>query len=70
MFKHTRSSAPNIFAKFGWQIQTFCHKKMKKIGCQTRVRQTIVGCIWMRATTLGFAVPVSDHIKMYKFNCP
>ena len=27
---HTRSSAPKIFAKFGWQIQTFFHTKWKK----------------------------------------
>ena len=28
MFVHTRSSAPKRFAKFGWQTQTFCHKKV------------------------------------------
>ena len=30
MFIHTRSSAPNMFAKFGWKTRTFCHKKMQK----------------------------------------
>ena len=30
MFKHTRSSAPKRLSKFGWQIPTFCHKKMEK----------------------------------------
>ena len=38
MFTHIRSTAPNMFAKFGWKIRTFCHKKG---DCQTRVRQTI-----------------------------
>ena len=31
MFIHTRSSAPNMFAKFGWKTQTFCHKKVAKV---------------------------------------
>ena len=30
MFIHTRSSAHNMFAKFGWKTRTFCHKKMEK----------------------------------------
>ena len=30
MFVHTRSGAPKIFAKFGWKIYTFGHKKMEK----------------------------------------
>ena len=30
MFIHTSSSAPKRFAKFGWQTQTFCHKKVQK----------------------------------------
>ena len=37
MFVHARSGAPKIFAKFGWKIWTFCHKKMEKAW----VRQTI-----------------------------
>ena len=31
MFIHTRSSAPNMFAKFGWKTRTFCHKKVAKV---------------------------------------
>ena len=37
MFVHTRlvldtrSSAPNICAKFGWKNRTFCHKKVAKV---------------------------------------
>ena len=31
MFVHTVSSAPNRFAKFGWQTRTFCHKKVAKV---------------------------------------
>ena len=31
MFVHTRSSAPERFAKFGWQTRTFCHKKVAKV---------------------------------------
>ena len=27
---HTRSSAPKMFGKFGWQTRTFCHKRWKK----------------------------------------
>ena len=42
MSTHIRSSAPNMFAKFGWKTRTFCHKKSGKSDCQTRVRQTIV----------------------------
>ena len=30
MFIHTCSSAPKIFAKFGWKTGTFCYKKMEK----------------------------------------
>ena len=45
MFIHTRSSAPNMFAKFGWKTRTFCHKKSGKSDCQTRVRQTIVPAV-------------------------
>ena len=30
MFVHTHSSAPNMFAKFGWKTQKFCHKKIEK----------------------------------------
>ena len=30
MFIHTRSSTFRMFAKFGWQTRTFCHKKWKK----------------------------------------
>ena len=41
LFIYTRSSAPNMFAKFGWKTRTFCHKKSGKSDCQTRVRQTI-----------------------------
>ena len=31
MFTHIRSSAPNMFAKFGWKTRTFCHKKVAKV---------------------------------------
>ena len=31
VFIHTRSSAPNMFAKFGWKTRTFCHKKVAKV---------------------------------------
>ena len=31
MFIHTRSSAPNMFAKFEWKTRTFCHKKAAKV---------------------------------------
>ena len=31
MFIHTRSSASNMFAKFGWKTRTFCHKKVAKV---------------------------------------
>ena len=31
MFVHTRSSAPKGLAKFGWQTQTLCHKKVGKV---------------------------------------
>ena len=31
MFIHTRSSAPNMFAKFGWNTRTLCHKKVAKV---------------------------------------
>ena len=31
MFIHTRSSVPNMFAKFGWKARTFCHKKVAKV---------------------------------------
>ena len=31
MFIHTRSSAPNMYAKFGWKTLTFCHKKVAKV---------------------------------------
>ena len=31
MFIHSRSSAPYMFAKFGWKTQTFCHKKVAKV---------------------------------------
>ena len=41
MFIHTLSSALTMFAKFGWQTLTSCHKKNGKSGCQTQVRQTI-----------------------------
>ena len=27
----TRSTAPKVFAKFGFQTRTFCHKKMEKV---------------------------------------
>ena len=30
MFIHTRSTAPKMFAKFGCQTRTFCHKKVGK----------------------------------------
>ena len=30
-FIHTRSSAPNMFDKFGWKTRTFCHKKVAKV---------------------------------------
>ena len=30
MFVHTRSNAPKMSAKFGWQTRTFCHKKVGK----------------------------------------
>ena len=29
-FVPTRSSAPKLFGKFGWQTRTLCHKKMEK----------------------------------------
>ena len=38
---YTRSSAPRMVAKFGWQTQTFFSQQNGEIGCQTRVRQTI-----------------------------
>ena len=38
MFIHTHSSAPNMFAKFGWK--RFATKSGKS-DCQTQVRQTI-----------------------------
>ena len=31
MFTHIRSSAPNMFAKFGWKTRTFCHHKVAKV---------------------------------------
>ena len=31
MFTHIRSSAPNMFVKFGWKTRTFCHKKVAKV---------------------------------------
>ena len=31
MFTHICSSAPNMFAKFGWKTRTFCHKKVAKV---------------------------------------
>ena len=31
MFAHIRSSAPNMFAKFGWKTRKFCHKKVAKV---------------------------------------
>ena len=31
MFTHIRSSAPNMFAKFGWKTCKFCHKKVAKV---------------------------------------
>ena len=31
MFTHIRSSAPNMFAKFGWKTRTFCPKKVAKV---------------------------------------
>ena len=40
MFIHTHSSAPTMFAKFGWQIERFVTKNGKG-GCQTQVRQTL-----------------------------
>ena len=31
VFIHTRSSAPNMFAKFGWKTGTFGNKKVAKV---------------------------------------
>ena len=31
MFTNIRSSALNMFAKFGWKTRTFCHKKVAKV---------------------------------------
>ena len=31
MFTHIRGSAPNMFAKFGWQTRTFRQKKVGKV---------------------------------------
>ena len=48
-FIHTRSSAPNMFAKFGWKTWTFCHKKVAKVidnsgtHFYSRVVSTILG---------------------------
>ena len=43
LYMYTRSSAPNMYAKFGWKTRTFqMSQKSGKSDCQTRVRQTIV----------------------------
>ena len=39
---HIRSSAPNMFAKFGWKTRKKNSQKSGKSDCQIRVRQTII----------------------------
>ena len=38
-FGYTQLSAPNGFAKSGWQIRAICHKENEKSGSQSRVPQ-------------------------------
>ena len=53
MFIYTQLSAPNGFAKFGWQIRAICHKENEKSGSQSRVPQAIATEIFVR--------PDADH---------
>ena len=46
MFVHTRSSAPKRVAKFGWETQTFCDKKVEN-SSQTDYSQDLAS-IWQK----------------------
>ena len=55
MFIHTHSSAPNMFAKFGWKNRTFYHKKWEKqlpYSSQTDYSMQILEDKWTKKQTL------------------
>ena len=73
MFIHTRSSAPKRFAKFGWHIQPFCHKKVQKAVAKLESDRlySVLSC-WLHISYLTFAIHLTKYILVYIYihlNC-